>query len=284
MNSVPKTEFGQITIPYYKNQNSKVITKIIPYYMSVRKVNKACYPPKIARPTAGLIVGSKSFFNKYKFITSYNKSFMKELLEKNVYTTIIKELMYAPYNMALLLKALNTKYKDLKIERDVYINTIENLSAIRNNPQYKTINNLLTNGRLSIVSECTGGHIDNYTGSVKSKDESFLESKITLCSGKSTYSDFPINENKFVDVRLPSGSLCYSLFGVYTNCCPLMDIECHALQDVVHLSSKNETNYNRGAVVLELSNKNDKNPIAKQWYYENGVAITYVPTKPKVKL
>jgi hypothetical protein len=209
---------------------------------------------------------------------------MKELVEKKTYTRIIKELIYAPYNIALLLKALNSTYKDLRIDSEVYVNTIRNISAMQNNSQYKTINNFLTNGRLSIVSECTGGHMDNYTGSAKSKDEMFLESKITLCTGKPKYSDFPIDDENFVNVKLPPGSLCYPLFGVYTNCCPLMDIECHALQDVVHLSAKNECNYDSGAVVLKLDNKNDKNPIAKQWYYESGTAITYVPTKPKSKV
>ena len=81
---------------------------------------------------------------------------MKELVEKNVYMRIIKELIYAPYNVEILLKALNIEYRIQRYTNRkgcLYINTIKNLSAIRNNPQYKTINNLLTNGRLSIVSE-----------------------------------------------------------------------------------------------------------------------------------
>ena len=102
VNNIPKTKFGQITIPYYKKADSKLICQMVPYYMSVKVNTKASKPRMNARPTMGWLIDCKRYFNKYDFLIRINKVFKERFIINNVYTNIMKELIYAPYNAALL--------------------------------------------------------------------------------------------------------------------------------------------------------------------------------------
>ena len=73
MNGIPKSKFGQITIPYYNDANSLLITKLIPYYVLVNNDNlKVSCPPKNAPPNKGWIVSSKRMCSKIALFNPNN--------------------------------------------------------------------------------------------------------------------------------------------------------------------------------------------------------------------
>ena len=277
MNHIPKTTLGQITVPYYKNQKSKIITKMKSYYMSVKTTDKVCSPPKVARPTMGWIIGCKSFFNKYTELCFIKKEFKKEYIDNGIYVQVIKELIFAPYNMALLLERINLQFGDLFINPTSYGDTLNKLfNELHCNRTFNN-NNIIKDGRLSFVLESTAGHRDNYTGNTKREEKKYLESKITLCDGRSNQFASEVIDHNFVDVMLPSGTLGYPLFSIYTNCCPLLDIETHALQDIVHLSLKEFSNSYRTSVISAFDIDSKGNESFNQLLYKKGCAVTFVP-------
>ena len=112
-------------------------------------------------------------------------------------------------------------------------------------------------GRLSFVLESTGGHYDNYDGKNTKVSDIYIESKITLCEGKYQHTSFDFTDNNFINMQLPLGALCYPLFGIFTNCAPLIDLETHALQNIVHLSKRNENNLRRSSSTLGFDYKHN---------------------------
>ena len=99
-----------------------------------------------------------------------------------------------------------------------------------------------------------------------------IESKMTLSVGTRQKLEVPKNEINFIHNVVPPASLAYPRFGIYTNCSPIYDIECHCLHNTVHVQNNNITNDNRGSVVTNIFNNSPNH-----YYYKEGIAITYVP-------
>ena len=153
-----------------------------------------------------------------------NNDFRNEFLQLDLYRTIVNMLIYAPYNTALTLQQIGEiKQERFTIDLISYVPTLKKLKSKHSNQMH-----LLNDGRLSMVLESTGGHCDNFTGASNIEfDDSVIESKITLMSGKVHKFHKGKSSDNFVHVALPLGSLAYPRYGVFTNCNPVSDIECH---------------------------------------------------------
>jgi hypothetical protein len=261
---------------------------MVPYYVSVRKYNEVVSPKHNARPTEGWIIESEAFYNKYFYLKNTMQGFVKKFIENDVYIRIMNLLVFAPYNTAVILQQLNHLHTDIMIDPATYASTLKKGRQLKQLSS-DTIIKLRNEGRISAVLESTGGHVDNYTGvSNPIKDSKFLESKISLCRGKTHHIIKPKVAENFINVPLPLGALAYPLYGIYTNCCPLQEIECHSLQNVVHISKRDNVYKHRTAVVSEFPFKEEKNsdgtvaePDANDWLFEKGCALTFVPYNDK---
>jgi hypothetical protein len=97
------------------------------------------------------------------------------------------------------------------------------------------LDELLENGRCSVVMEPVFGHLDSYNGKNTTQDDKTLQSKFVLKSG-------PKCEDKLSPYmecgRIPPGALAYPRYKVYTIARAMKDIEMHSLDNTVHLSSR----------------------------------------------
>ena len=65
MNGIPKTNYGQITVPYYSQQDSTIINKLIPYYIAITESKGVVEAPYAAKPTLGWLIESKLLYQRY---------------------------------------------------------------------------------------------------------------------------------------------------------------------------------------------------------------------------
>jgi hypothetical protein len=238
INSIPKNKYGSIIVPYYANKNSKLVTKLKTYYMSVIDYNKVCHHPKYAPPTVGWQCTSEKFYKKLEEQCLINKSFNQNFITNQVYSKVMELLQFSPYNAALILDQLNADF-DLKIDPTSYTNTLEKLFMFFTYQIPYNHGLLKKNGRFTVVKESAGGHADNYFGSAQVKDdEIFLESKITCCDGVAECRPNLKEDHNFINHSVPIGALAYPLYGIYSNCSPLMDIEVHGLHKIIHIGKK----------------------------------------------
>jgi hypothetical protein len=264
MNSIPKMANGTIIVPYYKNDKSDMITNIVPYYVGVTSITPTVTKPKFnAPPSKGSIFFTKRYFEILSNEAILRKGTIKNH-EREKQSKITTDLILASYNTALLLKHLNEHHKSIfNFNENIYSDTIQ---IIDDNNE-----DLVDNGRLSLVMEPAAGHIDNYDGKVHGR-KLYIESKMTLSIGIKQDLDMPKNATNYVNNFVPAGSLAYPRFGIYTNCSPLYDIECHSLHDTVHIQNNQINPNHRGSLVSNFFNNS---PV--HYYYEEGVAVTYVP-------
>ena len=266
MNSIPKYSAGTIIVPYYKSNISNYITEIVPYYIGVKSKEINVVAPRFkAPPRKGSICFTQNFFNTLSN-KRVNKLGQINEQEQSDQSTTICSLIITSYNTALLLKFLNDKYQHIfNFDEKIYSTTIDIIN--------KNKDRLITNGRLSVVMEPSAGHVDNYDGISNNKQQKlYIESKMTLSVGTRQKLEVPKNEINFIHNVVPPASLAYPRFGIYTNCSPIYDIECHCLHNTVHVQNNNITNDNRGSVVTNFFNNSPNH-----YYYKEGIAITYVP-------
>jgi hypothetical protein len=220
----------------------------------------------------GWIINCTSFFQKLDQLSKGNKYFKPDLVKNGTYHQVIKDLIYAPYNMALLLEELNLHCPELNVDPSSYTNTLYKLMKVIDPDNTFHEKDLIYQGRISVIVESTGGHCDNYNG-VNSKHKDIdIESKITLCNGPCQVTKHDLKDEYFCDILLPDGVLCYPLYGSFTNCAPIMDIECHLLQNTVHLSTRASEKGTRTSTNYEYIGQQ-----CKQSSYKDGTAITYIP-------
>ena len=206
------------------------------------------------------------------------KEFQSRYITDGTYVQVIKELIYAPYNVSLLLEKLNLQKPELCIDPIAYKDTLNKLFDELHCQKLFNNKNIINDGRLSFVLESTGGHRDNYTGNVNGREKLFLESKITVCDGKKQNETLLQTKNNFMDTSLPLGTLAYPLFSVYTNCSPITDLECHSLNNIVHISLKDQSNPCRTSV-----HQSNTEHHCYQQIYNKGCAVTFVPKETKNK-
>jgi hypothetical protein len=267
VNSIPKSYYGTIIIPYYKDEESELVTKIVPYYIAVDDPNyRVCKHPKTAPPVKGWN------FNASRLL---NNTAMYARNHDQIYYQIVNKFVKAPYNAALLLKHLNEDLSTgIGIDSTTYQQTIDHLSTSKhiqmtkrskkskfNNPVYST-------GSISVVLEASGGHFDIYDRT----NNVYLESKITLSVGKPKKINLPKEDKNFISNVVPPGALAYPWYGIYTNCSPLKEIEVHSLHDTIHLCRKDNNNCRRKSLVIDYSSDSPYS-----WVYDEGIALTYVP-------
>jgi hypothetical protein len=222
-------------------------------------------PRFTAPPTKGSIFKTTTYFNTLSNEVILRKGTIRNH-EMEMQSKITTDLIIASYNTALLLEFLNKNHHTIfNFDNKIYANMIE----IINN----TNGELVNNGRLSVVMEAAAGHVDNFDGKAHNNESPlYIESKLTLSIGVKQDIDMPKNGSNFVKNFVPTGSLAFPRFGIYTNCSPLYDIECHSLHNTVHIQNNENNPNNRGSVV---SNFFSNSPL--HYYYEEGIAITYVP-------
>jgi len=259
-NSIPRNVIGTIIVPYYNNEKSSLITKIIPYYSSVNSINHHVTKPKHNAPPR------KGWISTYKKLHNFFFKKQERFLVKQQTVDVIQEESRLLLSSALILRELHNNCANLFLQTDTFMNTLNYYGSCINE-DIVDLTQLYQMGRISTVIEATSGHKDNYIGLGRKKTPSILQSKVTLCLGNSTTKS---NESVGLCGSVPIGALAYPRYQIYTNCNPMEEVEIHSLQNIVHVSRGfQDTNY-RGS--LSISKCNNLNKL-----YMNGCCITHIP-------
>jgi hypothetical protein len=225
VNSIPKSYYGTIIIPYYKDEKSALVTKIVPYYVAVDDPScRVCKHPKTAPPVKGWNFSASQLVENVANCTIIDNG-------TNSNSRIVTKFIKAPYNAALLLKHLNEELSiGIGVDPETYNNTCDLiLVAMTDNSKHseevmtEDLGSVLSKGSISAVLEASGGHFDIYDGT----KNVYLESKITLAIGPPKRWSFPKTDDNCINSVVPTGALAYPRFGIYTNCSPLYEIEVH---------------------------------------------------------
>jgi len=256
-NGIARTKYATILIPATPNRNMKLVTKVVPYYVSLRNEHcKVVCPPKTALPQYGWIHSSENFVNMV-----HNKKTLTEVGIVKSDAMLVYQVLCAEVCTLItgcfLLENLSHEYC-LLLNENVYSSGINLYNDIvkKDTTSKQKLRELCGNGRLSSVFSRTAGHTDSYTGA-SPKDECVgLESKLVLALGPiELCSDNKNDMSTSSNGTVPMGCLGFPKFKIYSNCCPMQDVELHYLPFVVHATGENVKEPSHRGTFMKVNEK-----------------------------
>jgi hypothetical protein len=232
-NAIPRTKSAAILIPYHAVKQTNTASEFIPYYIGVRNEKIRVVQPRLnGVPRLGWIVNNKHIMAKIN-------PKVRGTEKNNVanYEDILRTEVSTLFSGAHVLAQLFARYPELQSGESTVDNMVQLYNDISQRTKANTtvLDELLENGRCSVVMEPVFGHLDSYNGKNTTQDDKTLQSKFVLKSG-------PKSEDKLSTYmecgRIPPGALAYPRYKVYTIARAMKDIEMHSLDNTVHLSSR----------------------------------------------
>jgi hypothetical protein len=260
-NGIPRTKTATIIVPYYCNRNSCLVTRIQPFYFTIKQklsddnFNCISTTPNCALPKSGYITTYNRFWNTISdndFLKYYN---IKERIAISLKKIITEEASNIINGCFILEKLVHLFPNLYQINENIYKTGIEKWNKIKDSVDDGNVDIMLdrlcNSGRLSMVNHGVCGHMDNYNGKSNREQCETLESKFTILLGDR------IDDPNFASIKnantnlgvIPTGGLGFPRYMVYSVCNPLSDLEFHQLTDVIHISGKNYIDSHRGCSV-----------------------------------